>query len=82
MISVVIPVYNIEKQIGKCLESIINQNYRDFEIILVNDGSKDDSKNVVLEYLKDKDLFPHKNTNNYFKEQINESKTISRQSTC
>ena len=56
MISVVIPVYNIEKYIGKCLESIVNQDYRDFEIILVNDGSKDNSKDVVLEYLKDKDV--------------------------
>ena len=38
-ISVIIPVYNVEKYINKCLDSILNQTYKNIEIILVNDGS-------------------------------------------
>lgn len=49
-ISVIIPVYNAEKTISKCLDSIINQSYSDLEIIVVNDGSNDNSHNICLEY--------------------------------
>ena len=41
-ISIIIPVYNNEKFLDKCLESVINQTYENLEIILINDGSKDD----------------------------------------
>lgn len=53
-ISVVIPVYNIEKYIRQCLESVINQTYKNLEIIVVNDGTKDNSMKIVGEYLSDK----------------------------
>ena len=43
MISIVVPVYNVEKYLNQCVESIVNQSYSDLEIILVDDGSKDDS---------------------------------------
>lgn len=43
LISLIIPVYNVEKYLKKCLDSIINQTFTDFEIILVDDGSKDKS---------------------------------------
>ena len=43
LISIIVPVYNVEKYIEKCIESILEQSFRDFELILVNDGSKDDS---------------------------------------
>ena len=56
MISIIVPVYNVEKYITKCLESIVNQDYKDFELILVNDGSKDNSINLANGYLKDKDI--------------------------
>ena len=42
-VSVVIPAYNSEKYIGRCLESIIDQTYKNIEIILVDDGSKDET---------------------------------------
>ena len=41
LFSVVVPVYNVEPYVAKCLETLINQTYKDFEIIIVNDGSKD-----------------------------------------
>lgn len=53
-ISVVIPVYGVEKYIRQCLESIINQTYKNLEIIVVNDGTKDNSMKIVEEYLSDK----------------------------
>ena len=49
-ISVIIPVYNAEKFLHKCLESVLNQTFRDYEIILVNDGSKDNSGAICDEY--------------------------------
>ena len=50
MISVIVPVYNVEKYIRACLDSIINQTYRDLEIILVDDGSTDNSGVICDEY--------------------------------
>lgn len=54
-ISVIIPAYNAENTIGKCLESIINQTYKNLEIIIVNDGSKDDTLNICQMYSKKDD---------------------------
>ena len=42
-ISVIVPVYNVEKTLDRCLESILCQTFQDFEIILVDDGSTDGS---------------------------------------
>ena len=54
LISVIIPVYNVEKYLKQCIESVINQPFNDMEIILVNDGSKDNSGAICDEYkLKD-----------------------------
>lgn len=55
LISVIIPSYNVEKYIGKCIESVINQTYLEIEIIIINDGSTDNTLSVCQEYaLKDK----------------------------
>ena len=48
--SIIIPVYNVEKYLKKCLESIKNQSYKDYEVIIVNDGSTDKSKDILDEY--------------------------------
>lgn len=56
MISIIVPVYNVEKYIVKCLESIVYQDYTDFELLLVNDGTKDNSIELANEYLKDKNI--------------------------
>ena len=52
-ISVIVPVYNTEKYIKKCLDSIINQTYSNIEIIIINDGSTDNSELIINEYLKE-----------------------------
>lgn len=51
-ISIIIPVYNCENYLGKCLESIINQKYSNFEVIIVDDGSTDNSFEVYNYYEK------------------------------
>ena len=51
-LSVIIPVYNTEKYIEKCLDSIANQKMKDLEIVIVNDGSKDNSENVINKWLE------------------------------
>lgn len=51
-ISVIVPVYNTEKYIEKCLQSIINQTIQDFEIIVVDDGSTDNSANIIKEIIE------------------------------
>ena len=47
VISVIVPVYNVEKYLERCLDSIINQTLKDVEIICVNDGSTDNSINIL-----------------------------------
>lgn len=49
-VTLIVPVYNSEKYIGRCLESILNQTYTNFEILVVNDGSKDKSQKIIYEY--------------------------------
>ena len=49
-ISVIIPVYNVEKYLSECLDSVVNQTLRDIEIICINDGSTDNSLSILKEY--------------------------------
>ncbi|HEL1654545.1 TPA: glycosyltransferase family 2 protein [Streptococcus suis] len=50
LISVIVPVYNVEKYLSQCLESIINQTYKNIEILLINDASTDNSKQICQHY--------------------------------
>ena len=53
-VSIIVPVYKVEKYIKRCLDSIINQTYKNLEIILVDDGSPDNCPQICDEYaLKD-----------------------------
>lgn len=51
-VSVIVPIYNTEKFLRKCIESIVNQTLQEIEIILINDGSTDNSHNICLGYAK------------------------------
>lgn len=52
LISVIIPVYNIENYLSRCIESILNQTYKNWEAIFINDGSTDNSLNILEKYQK------------------------------
>ena len=54
-ISIIVPIYNVEKWIDRCLSSIQKQSYEDFEVLLIDDGSCDNSDDICKEYTeKDK----------------------------
>lgn len=57
-ISVIVPVYNVEKFVGKCLSSLVEQTFHNFEIIAVNDGSTDDSP-AILRHFEEQYSFVH-----------------------
>ena len=52
VVSIVIPIYNVEAYLKQCLETIVNQTYPNLEIILVNDGSPDNSEEICKEFFK------------------------------
>lgn len=52
LISIIVPIYNVEKYLNKCIESIVNQTYENIEIILIDDGSNDNSGIICDEYAK------------------------------
>ena len=52
LISIIVPVYNVEKYIHKCIDSIINQTYKNLEILLIDDGSTDNSSSICDKYEK------------------------------
>ena len=51
-LSVIIPVYNVEQYLGECLESVIKQTLKDIEIICVNDGSTDNSLEIIKKFAR------------------------------
>lgn len=63
-ISVIVPVYNVQKYLRKCLNSLVKQTFKDIEIIAVNDGSTDDSEEILKEYAEKYDNFSYYNKEN------------------
>lgn len=61
-VSIIVPIYNAEKYLKKCIDSIVNQTKKEIEIILVNDGSKDSSEEIIKTY-NDKRIKYYKNKN-------------------
>ena len=51
-VSIIVPIYNVEKYVSKCLDSLLRQTFKDIEIIAVSDGSPDNSRDIVLDYCK------------------------------
>ena len=57
-VSIIVPVYNAENTLRRCVDSILNQEYTDFELLLMDDGSKDESPVIVEKIAKnDIDIF-------------------------
>ena len=63
-VSIIVPAYNNEKTIKRCLDSLINQSFKDIEIIVINEGSSDKTKDMLDEYLKYDNVFVF-NTENH-----------------
>ena len=72
LISIVMPAYNAEKYIDKSIESVLNQTYRNIELIIINDCSKDKTEEIIEKYCK-QDIRVRKYTN-----QINSGVSFSR----
>ena len=51
-VSIIVPIYNTEQYLKKCIDSLINQTYKNLEILLINDGSTDNSDSICNEYVK------------------------------
>lgn len=51
-ISIIVPIYNVENYLARCLDSLLTQDYEDFEVIAINDGSTDNSLTILQEYAK------------------------------
>ena len=51
-VSIIVPVYNAGIKLERCLESLVNQTEKDIEIIVINDGSTDDSEQVINKYVE------------------------------
>ncbi|MEP5341488.1 MAG: glycosyltransferase [Algibacter sp.] len=71
ILSIILPVYNAEKYLERCLTSILSQSFSDFEVILINDGSKDNS-NVICE------TYAHKDNRIIYINQINQGVAMAR----
>lgn len=55
-VSIVIPVYNVEKLLDRCIKSLLNQTYKDYELIFIDDGSKDNSLKILEKYKQNKKI--------------------------
>lgn len=65
LVSIIVPVYNCEKYVGRCLDSIVNQTYNDIEVIVVNDGSTDNTQRICEEYDEKYDVIHLYNQENH-----------------
>ena len=63
-ITIIIPAYNCEKQISRCLDSVIGQTYSDFECIIIDDGSVDATGSICKEYASNDNRFIYIKQNN------------------
>ena len=63
LVSIIVPVYNGEKYIEKCIDELLLQTYNNFEILLINDGSTDNTKKIISKYTNDNKINIYNNTN-------------------
>ena len=68
-VSIIVPIYNVEKYLSRCLDSLLVQNYQNIEVLCINDGTEDNSQQIVDIYVKD---HPH-----FFKSYIKENGGLS-----
>src|ERR1035437_8101512 len=59
LVSVIIPCYNADKYIGEAIESVLNQTHKNFELLVINDGSTDNSETIIKKYQKEDSRIQH-----------------------
>lgn len=77
-VSVIMPAYNAEKYIGEAIESILTQTYRDFELIIVNDGSIDRTEKIILSYSDSRIVYLKNETNIKISDTLNRGINIAQ----
>ncbi len=78
IVSIVMAAYNEEKYIGEAIESILNQTFRDFEFIIVNDGSSDNTENIILSYKDDRIIYVKNEQNLKLIDSLNKGLSLAR----
>ena len=58
-VSIIVPCYNAQDYIKNCIDSIKNQTYQDFEVLMIDDGSKDNTKKIIQKEIKDDQRFSY-----------------------
>jgi len=76
-ISVIIPAYNHERFVGKAIESVLNQTFQEFELIIVDDGSTDNTANIIKSYTDSRILYIYQENQDAFNA-INHGLDIAR----
>ena len=64
-LSIIVPVFNTEKYIGRCINSILKQKFKDYQLIIINDGSTDDSEKIILKLIKGNNNIIYKKIKNF-----------------
>ncbi|HOL87585.1 MAG TPA: glycosyltransferase family 2 protein, partial [Defluviitoga tunisiensis] len=78
MISVIMPVYNGEKYLPEAIESILNQTYKNFEFIIINDGSTDRTEEIILSYKDDRIIYVKNEKNLQIVESLNKGINLAK----
>ena len=69
LISVIVPVYNTRQYLSACLDSILNQTYKNIEVVLVDDGSTDGSLEICMDYAKTDSLLCSKSMEDWLRQE-------------
>lgn len=77
VVSVILPVYNAEEFLDDCITSILNQSYREFELIIVNDGSTDRSEEIIKQYLDSENIIYRQQANGGVSKARNQALSIA-----
>jgi glycosyltransferase involved in cell wall biosynthesis len=78
LISVIMPVYNAEKYLDEAIQSILNQTFKDFEFVIINDGSTDKSKEIILSYEDERIIYIENETNLKLIKTLNKGLVLSK----
>ena len=70
-ISIIVPIYNVNKHLKQCLKSLINQSFKNIEIICVNDGSIDNSFEIITQFISDKRIIILNKSNTGYGDSMN-----------